>query len=275
MSPQESFEVAGVDGCKAGWFVVIASATKTRRAGHRHALKFKDFCVARNFAEVLAKTRDCRLVCIDIPFGLSDTAEPRECDVAARQLLGGRRASSVFPPPIRQCLWAKDPQTASNICLEHSGKKLNRQSFFIMPKIRDVDQVMTPELQRRVREIHPEISFWALNGKKPTQHNKKRLVGRNERIRLLAPIFPAVQKLIAEARRPKQAAPDDILDALVAAWTAGRAAVGKAETLPQKPKLDGKGLRMEILYPVASAPDAQTGLDGASPRIYDYRKLSS
>jgi predicted RNase H-like nuclease len=249
MSPQESFQVAGVDGCRAGWFVVIASATKTRRAGGPSALKFKDFCVARNFAKVLSETRDCELVCIDICIGLSNGAEPRECDIAARKLLGGRRASSVFPPPIRQCLWANDPETASRICFEHSGKKLSRQSFFIMSKIREVDKAMTPQLQQRVREIHPEISFWALNGKKSTQHNKTRLIGRNERVKLLAPIFPGVQELIAEARRPRQVAPDDILDALVAAWTAAQAIVGKGKTLPEDPKTDSKRLKMEILYP--------------------------
>ena len=61
MSVQQLFEVAGVDGCRAVWFVVIASATKTSRAGRRYALKFKDSCVARNFAEVLSETRDCRI----------------------------------------------------------------------------------------------------------------------------------------------------------------------------------------------------------------------
>ena len=250
MSPHESFEVAGVDGCRAGWFVVIASATKTSQAGHHSVLGLKDFCVAKDFAEVLSETHDCELVCVDIPIGLSDCAERRECDVAARRLLGGRRASSVFPPPIRQCLWANDPETASRICFEHSGKKLNRQSFFIMPKIREVDKVMTPELQRRVREIHPEISFWALNANKPMQHNKKRLVGGNDRVKLLAPIFSGLQELVVKAHKPKEVAPDDILDALVAAWTAGQAVIGKAKTLPENPQTDRKGLKMEILYPL-------------------------
>lgn len=250
MSVQQLFEVAGVDGCRAGWVVAIASALeRTCQMDAPCVLKLKNFVVARTFAEVLSKTRDCKLVCVDIPIGLSNGAEPRECDVAARQLLGGRRASSVFPTPIRQCLLANDPETASKICFEYLGKKLNRQSFFIMPKIREVDRVMTPELQQRVREIHPEISFWVLNGKKPTQHNKKRLVGRNERIKLLAPIFPDVQQLIAKARQTRHVAPDDILDALVAAWTAGQAVVRKAKTLPENPKIDRKRLKMEILYP--------------------------
>ena len=43
---------------------------------------------------------------------------------------------------------------------------------------------------------------------------------------------------------------DDAFDALVAAWTAGQAAIGKAKTLPEKPQLDSKSLKMEMLYPV-------------------------
>lgn len=42
---------------------------------------------------------------------------------------------------------------------------------------------------------------------------------------------------------------DDALDALVAAWTAGQTVIGKAETLPQNPEFDSKGLRMKILCP--------------------------
>jgi len=248
------FQVAGVDGCRAGWFVVIASVAEPPV---KLGAKYLDFCVASSFADVLTKTTDCKLVCIDIPIGLSDADLPRQCDVQARKILGPGRANSIFPPPIRPCLSAKDPETASKICFKHSGKKLNRQSFFIMPKIREVDRAMTPQLQQRVREIHPELAFWALNGNKPAQHSKKKLAGRNERMRLLSPIFCGLEKFVAEARKPKQVAPDDILDALAAAWTAGQIVLGKAETLPKNPELDGKGLRMEILYPLASAPMAE------------------
>jgi len=251
MSSLRLVQVAGVDGCKAGWFVAIVSAVKqTGRPDASCVLTLKNSLVANTFAEVLSKTHDCELVCIDIPIGLSDGAEARGCDLAARKILGGPRASSVFAPPVRPCLSAKDPETASRICFEHSGKKLSRQSFFIMPKIREVDEAMTPRLQRRVREIHPEVSFWALNGKQPMQQNKKSLVGRTERMRLLAGIFADVRELVAGARKPKRAGPDDIIDALVTAWTASQAVMANAATLPEKPQLDSKGLRMEILYPI-------------------------
>ncbi len=243
--PERSRRVAGVDGCRAGWFVVI---TSVEEPPVKLGAKYIYSCVASTFAEVLSKTTDCRLVCVDIPIGLSD-AQPRQCDIQARKILGLGRASSIFPPPIRPCLLEKDYKNASRLNLENTGKKLTRQSFFIMPKILEVDQAMTPKLQQRVREIHPELAFWALNDKKPMQHNKKTLAGRNERMKLLAPIFSDLEQLVAEARQPKEAAPDDILDAVAAAWTAGQAVIGKAQTLPQNPELDSKGLRMEILYP--------------------------
>jgi predicted RNase H-like nuclease len=40
---------------------------------------------------------------------------------------------------------------------------------------------------------------------------------------------------------------DDVLDAFVAAWTAGQAVFGKVITLPENPPRDTKGLRMEMV----------------------------
>jgi predicted RNase H-like nuclease len=246
---KQLFHVAGVDGCRGGWFVVIASTgKKSSHVGTSCVLKLEKFLVARTFTEVLSGTPDCELVCVDIPIGLTD-GKRRECDVAARKTLGGQRASSIFPAPIRPCLSAKDLQTASEICFRHSGKKLNRQSFFLLDKIRQVDDLMTPTLQKQVREIHPEISFWALNGKKPMQHKKRKLAGRKERMKLLSTFFSDPEQIVTKARKPREVAPDDILDALVAAWTACQTVMGKAETLPQTPELDSKGLRTEILCP--------------------------
>ncbi len=249
---QQSFQVAGVDGCRAGWFVAIA--TGERRESWPDApcaYRLADFLAASTFADVLSKTADCRLVCVDIPIGLSDGAKPRQCDVSARKMLSGGRASSVFPPPVRPCLAAKDYETASRISSECSGKRLNKQSFFITSKIREVDRAMTAELQQRVREIHPELSFWSLAGGKSAKYSKKSVAGRNERIALLSLIFSDLEQFVSRARQPKKVAPDDILDALAAAWTAGQAVIGNARTLPENPEFDSTGLRMEILFPAA------------------------
>jgi predicted RNase H-like nuclease len=248
MSTKRTFQVAGVDGCKAGWLVAITSVTIKDDTDTSFAFSLKNVFIARTFIEVLSKTSYCKLICADIPIGLSNTG-PRDCDPTARKLLGGQRAGSVFPAPIRPSLSANDYETATKISFQHSGKKLSRQSFALLDKIRQVDDLMTPQLQQRIREIHPEISFWALNGKKPMQYKKQRLSGRNERMKVLLYLFPNLEEIVAAIRKPKQVAPDDILDALVAAWTAGQAVLGKAKTLPENPELDSKNLRMEMLYP--------------------------
>lgn len=245
MLKNNSFKIAGVDGCKIGWFVVCSYITNKRCV-----FKNLNFFTAKTFVEVVSKTTDCKLICVDIPIGLSNGPEPRQCDIEARKLLGRPRASSVFPPPIRRCLWTNDYKTASKICLKYSGKKLNKQSFFLLDKIRQVDELMTPALQNRIREIHPEILFWALNNYKPLKHSKKNLRGRKERINLLSTIIPNLQKLLDKAHKPKQVERDDILDALVATLTASQTVIEKAQTIPENPLLDNKSLKMEILYPL-------------------------
>ena len=260
MSEERLFRVAGVDGCEGGWFVAIVSPAKAGpklsppRSGAAENISAKILCplhldrfgVAADFAEVLSQTADCELICVDIPIGLSDK-KPRRCDILARKILRGK-APSVFPAPVRPCLSAGDYRSACRISLEHCGKKLSRQSFLLLNKIEQVDDSMTRQLQQRVRETHPEICFWALNNRKPTQHKKQKLIGRTERVKLLSPVFSNPAQIVADARKPGKAAPDDVLDALAAAgWVRG-----SAVTLPHNPELDSKGLRMEIICPVDS-----------------------
>jgi predicted RNase H-like nuclease len=249
VSTKQLFHVAGVDGCKAGWFVAIASVIMKNETGNSCEFNLKDVFIASTFAEVLSETSDCKLVCVDIPIGLSDGYKPRECDGTARELLKGQRASSVFPAPIRPCLKAEDYKTACQISQRYCGKRLSKQSFVIMKKIREVDELMTPGLQNRVREIHPEVLFWALNGQKPIELNKKTAPGQAQRHNLLQKIFTDIDGILVQIPI-SGCAMDDALDAIVAAWTAGQAIIGKAKTLPEKPPLDSKGLKMEILYPV-------------------------
>ncbi len=250
MLTKQLVQVAGVDGCKAGWLVAVVSGPEeSNRTDAPNPFKLTNLLVASTFSEVLSQTRDCQLVCVDIPIGLSDGDKPRECDIAARKLLGGQRASSVFPAPIRPCLSAEDYKTACEISFERSGKKLSRQSFALLEKIRQVDDLMTPALQHRVREIHPEVSFWSLNNQKAIQQNKKTVPGQAHRHKLLQQIFMDMDGILVQAPTHGYVM-DDALDALVAAWTASQSVLGNAPTLPENPPLDSKGLRMEILCPL-------------------------
>jgi predicted RNase H-like nuclease len=119
------------------------------------------------------------------------------------------------------------------------------QAYQISEKIEAADKVITPELQQRVVEAHPEVSFRALAGGRPMAHRKKSRAGRDERIAALASIFADD---LATIRPPGSAARDDLFDACVCAWTAWRLATGGAMRLPQEPPVDSRGLRMEIVY---------------------------
>jgi predicted RNase H-like nuclease len=234
--------VAGVDGCKGGWLVGIFSVNESK-------CRLKSLTVAKNFEEVVSKTENCKAVCVDIPIGLNEDENPRKCDVEARKILAAPRASSVFPPPVRQCLSAKNYEDACDVSLKVKGKKLSRQSFLIMDKIRQVDELMTPMLQKRIREIHPEVSFWALNNDTAMQYKKKRGIGRNERLKVLSRQFTNISDKALMLLKPKGSAPDDVIDVFVAGWTAAQVLKRHIKTLPEKPEVDSRGLRMEIVYP--------------------------
>jgi predicted RNase H-like nuclease len=250
--------VAGVDGCRGGWVTATVKASVREDGRIQHPVRLDRLRVLPHFADVLAETGRCRLVGVDMPIGLTDGPGPRSCDVEARRSLG-KRASSVFTPPVRAALEAPDYSRASRIQFERTGKKLSRQGFFITPKIREVDRLMTVALQRRVREIHPELAFRELNGGRPTTYNKKSLAGRRERVALLARVFCAVERTVREYRRAGVVEPDDILDTLVAAWTALQAVTGQSFTLPGRPETDAEGLRMEIVCPKVAEADATGG----------------
>ncbi|MCH8025295.1 MAG: DUF429 domain-containing protein [Chloroflexi bacterium] len=230
--------VAGVDGCKGGWLLVRADATGQ--------LRIEDVSVISTFRELIAATAACAAVAVDIPIGLGDD-KPRAADGEARQVLREPRRRSVFPTPVRPTLKAETHDEAKKLSLLASGKSMNVQTFNILKKIREADKVMTPLLQEWIVEVHPEVSFWALNDKQSMRHKKKSKAGKQERLQSLSRVFVDDLACVALPLR-KDAGLDDFYDACVAAWTAGRIAYGTALRLPAEPLLDSHGLRMEIVY---------------------------
>jgi predicted RNase H-like nuclease len=130
MSGHQSFQVAGVNACKAGWLLAIVEATRHGQ----YLFEPKRLFVAEDFAAGLLATVDCKLVCIDIPIGLSEGDRPRQCDIAARKVLGVKRASSVFPAPIRACVSYKNYIAANAISRRVTGKGISKQSFSILSR---------------------------------------------------------------------------------------------------------------------------------------------
>jgi predicted RNase H-like nuclease len=226
--------VAGLDGCRIGWVMVTTTLVP---AGTPSEVR-----VITDLREVVASLNSGRLAAatIDIPMGLAADG-PRAVDGLARRRLGARR-SSVFSAPVRPVLAAATYEEACNISRSVWGKGISRQLFGILPKIRVLDQLQSPQLQQKFVEMHPELSFAELAGA-PMQFHKSHASGRLERIRALSPAFPDVES--ASAPRLRGTQPDDILDAFVGAWSARRFAMGTHLSLGGEH--DQTGLRMEMV----------------------------
>jgi len=232
----------GIDGCRAGWFTVSLFDDQSW-----------ELRVFSNIEEIWDSLSHAKLLLIDIPIGIrAEGPEERICDVVARQLLGQPRASSVFPPPARPALDYETREEASEVNHSLTGRRIGVQTWGIVPKIREMDQFhrTTTEAKEKVREIHPEVLFWALNDRVKMSHNKKRLEGFVERLQVLRRHFPQCDELLMEALSRfsrEQVGKDDILDALAAAVT-GLCGHDRLVTIPEEPERDAHGLSMEMVY---------------------------
>lgn len=239
--------VAGADGCPAGWITVQYPVGQPAAAAWQ---------IFPSFADLLAFTEDFAAVAIDMPIGLPDVATTggRAADRQARAVLGARQ-SSVFAVPARATIACTDYRDACATNLRHTDppRKVAKQMFYLFDKIREIDAAMTPALQDRVVECHPEVAFWAINGQTALDEPKKRKSspyppGLDLRRALLAGKGYAADFLTGPDCPRREAAPDDLLDACAAAWTANRLATGTAERFPSEPDRDSRGLRMEIVF---------------------------
>ncbi len=232
--------VAGADGCRAGWFVVL-------RAVDGSACRRR---VVPDVAALLDLPEAPVILGVDMVIGLPDAPRSggRACDRQARQLLGWPRSSSVFSPPAQAALAAETYAEAQRLNRAHSPDDvgLTKQAFHLFPKLRALDRRMTPERQQRIREVHPELAFFAMNGDAPTEHSKHTGAGRTERRQLLAANgFEDIESALRE-RRSSDLGADDMLDAHAVCWTAQRIRAGTAQRCPSDPPRNECGLRMEI-----------------------------
>ena len=228
----------GVDGCRSGWFWVGLEPGGTVRHG-----------IAEKLIELVDQARDTDRIFVDIPIGLQ--TEPRVCDLLARKFIGKPRASSVFPTPAREVLDYSCYAEASERNHEVTGKRLTMQTFSIMPRIKEVDDLLhvNGKARRIVREIHPEVCFRGIAGQ-AMAFSKKKLEGYQERIVALVDMRPGVAREVADMVARYQGsgvARDDVVDAMAAAITA---AVHPSAlcSLPKSLERDSRGLPMEMIY---------------------------
>jgi len=204
--------VAGVDGTKGGWVAIVLEEGR-----------FVADLLLPSVESDFAGLGDVDVIGIDVPIGFG----PREADKRARAYLKGA-ASTVFSAPSRDVLVRPFGR----------GMGVPAQAHALGPRILHVTELA--QFDNRFREVHPEVSFRAMNGGDALRYRKKSAGGALERTELLRRHCIELFEIGPSATAPL----DDVLDAAAAAWSAQRVAVGSARSLPDPPELvDG--------YPVA------------------------
>lgn len=219
--------VLGVDACRGGWIGFLL------RTG-REPVALTAPSIAQLVDDACAVVLDLALVAIDIPIGLHESRH-RKADVDVARVLGPRR-SSVFRTPVRPALEEPTYARANERQRQLTGKGVSAQAYALRTKILEVDAWRRAHDVPHVVEVHPETSFATLNGT-PLRYAKHTWAGLQERLAVLrtAGLVPPTD-LGEQAARPAPA-PDDVLDALVAAWTAGRVVTNSARCFPDPPEL--------------------------------------
>ena len=222
----------GVDACKAGWVGIELDPRGRYVAAH----------VAPGIEALVAAVPDARVVGIDIPIGLPDDSE-READRCAKERIG-RLRSSVFTTPVRSALAEATHAEAVEVNRALANKGFSIQAWGLREKLLEVDDWVRRGPGVQVAEIHPEVSFAAMNSG-PLAHGKRSWAGMNVRRRLLAghgielPDDPGAVGHVGV---------DDVLDAAAVAWTAHRIATGRARSLPEEPQVFSDGIAAAIWF---------------------------
>lgn len=219
-----------------------------------------------SFLSVWCQHRDAASILVDIPIGLVEE-DFRECDVEAKELLGGQQQSVFLTPPRPVFGYDSYPEAEEEYEVL-TGRGMTTQAWSIMPRIREVDEFFTefPEAHGTherssggIRESHPEVCFSHLGQGEGTL-SKQDEGGLDQRLSILGRHCPDVEDAYdtLEARHIDDLEPherrfstdnrDDIVDAMglaITAWLAG----GSYQTLPEEPPRDlERKVPVEIVY---------------------------
>lgn len=195
----------GVDGCRGGWIAAISSVKGLR------------WHFGKSISEIIKEAGPADCILVDMIMGLPTAEEPtRVCDQLAREKLRPH-GSRVFNAPIREILTSGSYTEANERSRELTGKGLSKQSFYLFPKIEELDRV----LDARIRESHPELVFMRLNEGVPIAASKKTEKGQIERLKLLEARMPNAEAAYSNGLAGfsrSEVARDDLLDALALCW---------------------------------------------------------
>jgi predicted RNase H-like nuclease len=207
---------------------------------------FIDAHIADRLTELLSAVNDIQAVGIDMPLVLAETGR-RQADLDARDFVGKHLGGAVFLMPPRavwqqEGIWYDDSwEEANQRCRELTrdelppdGYGLPRQTWGLRVKLREANECRDTNKYPKypLHEVHPGVSFAAMNDKKPLEHRKVSWTGHITRRALLARHGIHLPDQLGDASNARL---DDVLDAAAAAWSAHRIATGHAGRLPTEP----------------------------------------
>ena len=210
----------GIDGTRNGW--ITAEYT-----GETWKIEFYEKLSEIQFEEAL----------IDIPIGLPKDST-RKCDKEARDFLAPERHYSIFNCPVRDAVYANSYAEACDINEEKTGKRISKQAWNIVPKIKEAYK----EAQKRnLKESHPEVFFKSLDKDSfiESKSSEKGLRDRKEVLKRFGDIS------MIDDFEGKDVSEDDIIDAMVLSL----GSEFELENIPKDPDKDSEGLEMSIKRP--------------------------
>ena len=236
----EPYISVGVDGCKGGWIAVAISDEGF------------EVNIFKNINDICNKYNKANYIIIDMPIGIPEGTHQIRPDSVLRNNLRGK-ASSVFNTPCRQALYAVNYPQAVEENLKYMNKSLSKQSYAIIPKIKEIDTFLQENetWKNRLVESHPEYCFSVLNGGNPILTNKQTSEGAENRLQLISRYYKEAYEVIKQYKRivPSAMASkiDDVLDALVMAIIGRFGMEHGFYSLPANPYYDSTGLKMQII----------------------------
>jgi predicted RNase H-like nuclease len=203
--------------------------------------------IADRLTTLLSAVNDIQAVGIDMPLRLAETGR-RQADIDAHAFVGHPLGAAVFLMPLR-AVWQREDNTwyddsweeANQRCRQLAGYGLSPFAWGLRVKLCEANKCLDND-QYPLHEVHPEVSFRAMNGK-PLTHRKVSWTGHITRRALLAKHGVHLPDELGDAGNARL---DDVLDAAAAAWSAHRIATGHAGRLPTEPSLGQE--RISIQY---------------------------
>ena len=217
--------IFGIDGCKSGWFVAQSQDNKAI-----------NFMLIESLDNINDFTKKSAVMGIDIPLELHEKGT-RMAEKEARVILG-RRASTIFSPPAIKTLNAKTYFDACRINYNEEGKKISKQTWHIFNKIKEARKIYLDKASnKKLFEIHPELSFMAMNHMQVLIDSKKTIEGRKKRLKLINGYYPFFSFDDVRGKfSSKDVADDDILDAIAVLWSTQKIIDNIASYVPKKPE---------------------------------------